>query len=78
MTVLPNKGRLNSLNHMPLLSWDGKKTTIRDFEDTADEYAKAFRREVGGCAPDDLDKITNWSAEDLFCTSKGDSAAPAA
>lgn len=74
-TLLPNKGKLDTLNHMPLLSWDGRKIGVSELEKSADEYSKAFRKEVGGCGNDQLDTKPNWFAADLFCAAKEAEAA---
>ncbi|KAH8172906.1 glycosyltransferase 2 [Sarocladium implicatum] len=77
LTLLPNKGRLDPLSQLPLLAWDGKKSSVDGLEVVARDYAREFRRDVGGCSPDELERMPNWFAEDLFCTTKGDEAAAA-
>lgn len=77
LTLLPNKGTLDPLSQMPLLGWDGKSATMKDLEVVGKEHTKEFRRDVGGCGPDELERMPNWDADDLFCTTKGNEAAAA-
>ncbi|SPQ19945.1 fe446de8-c8b1-46b6-acf4-6c25e5705497 [Thermothielavioides terrestris] len=65
---LPDRGRLPGFDEMPLLLWDGAITGLRDLDDAAADYAKDFRRAVGGCdalTPEEL--VPRPSMKDLFC-----------
>jgi hypothetical protein len=75
--LLPNKGKLEPLGRMPLLAWDGSAMKMEGLLKTADEYSKAFRKEVGGCAGEDLERLPDWSAADLFCEAKKEETVPA-
>lgn len=66
---LPGGGSLPGFDQLPLLTWDGEVTGLRDFDTFASEYASKFRRTIGGCEgflPSDL--IPEKSAADLFCS----------
>jgi len=66
---LPGGGGLPAFDQLPLLTWDGEVTGLRDFDTFASEYASKFRRTIGGCEdflPSDL--IPEKSAADLFCS----------
>ncbi|KAK0390955.1 hypothetical protein NLU13_0458 [Sarocladium strictum] len=69
-TLLPNSGQLQPLGLMPMLKWDGTVTKIEQLTKAADDYAKAFRKDVGGCTGEDLERMPEWSAADLFCEAK--------
>lgn len=62
---LPNDGVLPRFLNMPLLSWDGTKTTPEDLDASAIAYASEFRRTVGGCDG----KAESPSTSPLFCIS---------
>lgn len=63
---LSSKGALPRFNEMPLLRWDGTKSTIQELGDDADAYATQFRNTVGGCAGVKMPENAGY----LFC--KGD------
>lgn len=77
MTLLPNQGQLPPLSRMPLLTWDAQQVRIERLTKDAEEYAKNFRKEVGGCTGADLERTADWSAADLFCDAKHEEAAAA-
>lgn len=65
---LPDRGRLLSFDEMPLLHWNGHVTGLRELDDASADYARDFRRVVGGCgalSPEDL--APRPSMKDLFC-----------
>jgi hypothetical protein len=68
LSMLPFRGELPKTTDMPLLSWDGTRATVEDFEQHAMEYSSAFRREIGGCHEGTPEKVReDFSADDLFC-----------
>ncbi|KUJ16182.1 uncharacterized protein LY89DRAFT_617231 [Mollisia scopiformis] len=68
LTMLPNKGDLPKVWDMPLLSWDGEQIVVDDFHRQAVNYSNVFRREIGGCGTDDMEKVrVDLLAGDLFC-----------
>jgi hypothetical protein len=68
LDTLPYNGVLMPFNELPLLSWDGKLTTLPQMDGWSREYAIQFRREVGGCEGKDVQSMRmDGSARDLFC-----------
>jgi hypothetical protein len=72
---LPNSGNLPNLGTMPMVSWDGEKTTLDEAAKTAREFTAQFKREVGGCtstqakqSKDTLD--ATFLTQSLFCDPK--------
>lgn len=82
LTTLPREGDLLALGDLPLISWNGKSTSLAELETTSIELTKQFRQEVGGCPPsaiNDEDEFgqprRNKDASDLFCKNKGTASA---
>lgn len=67
MSTLPRDGTLPDLNSMPVLAWDGKLDALENMRQTAAQFAKEFRRSVGGCT-DDATPAPDKYAKDLFCS----------
>jgi len=66
--ILPNKGDLPKLSEMPLLTWDGVLTDVDDFGGHAVNYSGVFKREIGGCTENSVEKDrVGMFAGDLFC-----------
>lgn len=85
LTTLPREGDLLALGDLPLISWNGKSTSLAELETTSMELTKQFRQEVGGCPPsavndeDDFGQPRhNKDASDLFCKNKGTASADTA
>ncbi|KAL5595855.1 hypothetical protein FOVSG1_009544 [Fusarium oxysporum f. sp. vasinfectum] len=85
LTTLPREGDLLALGDLPLISWNGKSTSLAELETTSMELTKQFRQEVGGCPPsaiNDEDEFgqprRNKDASDLFCKNKGTASADTA
>lgn len=66
----PKAGWLPRFQAMPLLTWEGTKTTVQEFGDDAVVYATQFRNTVGGCAGTKVGTLVPQTAGNLFC--KGD------
>jgi len=65
---LPKKGGFPPFQELPLLSWDGERKDLQDFDRQAAEYATNFRRSVGGCGHESLhESAPDPAAQDLFC-----------
>lgn len=63
-----DRGSLVPFNEMWLLLWDGTATSLKELDTAAAEYAKEFRRAVGGCDALGLeDLVPRKSMGDLFC-----------
>ncbi|KAF4342525.1 hypothetical protein FBEOM_3552 [Fusarium beomiforme] len=78
LATLPREGNLLALGDLPLVSWDGKSTSLAELKATSTELTKRFRQEVGRCPPsvvDDEDEFgqprRNNDASDLFCENEG-------
>ena len=68
---LPDGGTLAPFNDLPLLSWNGKQTNLKQINDDALSFATEFKRSVGGCTAErTTETLPDKSARDLFCTSK--------
>jgi len=68
LKILPFKGALPEISDMPILSWDGEITRFDSILDSALDYAKIFRREIGGCEETAAEKSQfPLMADDLFC-----------
>ncbi|QGI77536.1 hypothetical protein CEK25_004265 [Fusarium fujikuroi] len=85
LTTLPREGDLLALGDLPLISWNGKSTSLAELETTSMKLTKQFRQEVGGCPPtavNDEDEFGqprhNKDASDLFCKNKGTASADTA
>ncbi|KAK7416059.1 hypothetical protein QQZ08_012141 [Neonectria magnoliae] len=75
LTTLPQGGNTIALKDLPLLSWEGRLTTLDKLHKAAHQYARQFRREVGQCeVPEEEEEEeeprTDRTANDLFCTNK--------
>lgn len=70
MNLLFNKGKLEFLGCMLLLVWDGLVMKMEGLLKIVDEYLKVFRKEVGGCVGEDLERLLDWFVVDLFCEVK--------
>ncbi|KAI0165482.1 hypothetical protein GGR57DRAFT_121528 [Xylariaceae sp. FL1272] len=67
---LPNKGKLRPLNELPLLTWDGQRTSIDELSSRALALELKFKDEVGRCDPNSpagLKRQEPLSTADLFC-----------
>lgn len=62
---LPNNGLLPRFQEMPLLTWEGTKTTVQELDDSAIAYATQFRNTVGGCEGIKMPQTAGF----LFCKS---------
>lgn len=61
-------GLLPPFKELPIMTWNGKVTSLEDFDEGVKDYASEFREAVGGCEdlePEDL--VPKRSAADLFC-----------
>lgn len=68
LSILPKKGELPKLSEMPLLTWDGDLADMDGFGGHAVDYSAIFRREIGGCSEDSVEKDrVGMFAGDLFC-----------
>ena len=68
LKILPFKGVLPKISEIPVLTWNGEVTSIIDVLDSADDYARTFRREIGGCKESAVEKSqVALMAGDLFC-----------
>lgn len=68
---LPDGGTLMPFHDLPLLSWSGKPTKLKQMNDDALSFATEFKRSVGGCTTErTTGSLPDKSARDLFCTSK--------
>lgn len=63
---LPNHGVLPRFQEMPLLTWEGSKTTVQELDEAAVAYATRFRNSVGGCEGKKMPQTTGF----LFCHSE--------
>ncbi|KAF7542347.1 hypothetical protein G7Z17_g11654 [Cylindrodendrum hubeiense] len=76
LVTLPERGEVAELNELPLLSWEGKQTTLDELRKDAHQHARQFRREVGQCevseqaAEEEEEPRADKAARDLFCTNK--------
>ncbi|KAK7417524.1 hypothetical protein QQX98_004488 [Neonectria punicea] len=73
LTTLPQGGDTIALKDLPLLSWEGRLTTLDKLHKAAHQHARQFRREVGQCeVPEEEEEEegprTDRTASDLFCT----------
>jgi len=69
LETLPKGGSLLPFHELPLLSWDGKQTSLHDSNAAAVENAMDFRRLVGGCDTEGVrEPVPEKSAADLFCS----------
>jgi hypothetical protein len=68
LNMLPSKGELPKIGDMPLVTWDGIRINMSDIGKTAVQYSTVFRREIGGCGEDNIEKARmDMMASDLFC-----------
>lgn len=69
LKTLPRGGEQQLPIDLPLLSWDGKQKSMESFEEDAAQYTAVFRREVGQCTGERLEKPPEEDrhARDLFC-----------
>lgn len=66
---LLDNGVLQPFPTMPLLTWDGEKTSVKELDSLAATYAIEFKEQVGVCKGDGMKKDrVKQSAQDLFCT----------
>ena len=65
--VLPFRGEEPRLQSLPHLLFDGTIIQSPEVGAAAVDYAENFRREIGGCKPDDKSKALHGKADDLFC-----------
>lgn len=63
---LPNNGLLPRFQEMPLLTWEGSKTTVQELDEAAVGYATQFRNTVGGCEGIKMPQTAGF----LFCKSE--------
>lgn len=64
---LPEYGGLQPFNDLPLLSWEGKKMTLNQIDESAADYTLVFKRTVGGCKEGEHQVAAHKYAADLFC-----------
>jgi hypothetical protein len=65
---LLDDGVLQAFPAMPLLTWDGEKTSVKELDLLAATYAIEFKEQVGICVGDGMKKTrVKQSAQDLFC-----------
>jgi hypothetical protein len=68
LSILPFEGKLPKVADMPLLSWNGELINVEDIAQHAVDYSKVFRREIGGCDEEAVEKTRyHLAARDLFC-----------
>lgn len=67
LKTLPKDGTLPRLNNLPILTWDGKRTSSDDLDSQAEEFAARFRREIGHCPDGETPISAHRLANDLFC-----------
>lgn len=68
LSMMPNKGELPKVWDMPVLTYDGERVAVDGLYKSSLSYSDVFRREVGGCGPDDMEKVkVEAEAGDLFC-----------
>lgn len=68
LNILPFKGKLPKIHDLPMLSWDGHKVIAVEMANFAKEYSQIFKREIGGCKEDDMEKVkSGTTTSDLFC-----------
>ena len=68
LKILPFRGSLPKISLLPILSWSGEVTSFGEILDSADDYSKVFRREIGGCEETAALKTqVELMAGDLFC-----------
>lgn len=60
---LPSNGLLPRFQEMPLLTWEGSKTTVQELDEDAISYATQFRNTVGGCEGIKMPQTAGY----LFC-----------
>ena len=70
LSILPAEGDLPELEDMPVLSYDGKPTSLNGMD--AELMASKFRREIGDCEDTGTKKQKEQSAADLFCLDDDD------
>jgi hypothetical protein len=67
-SILPFDGNLPRVSELPLLEWDGKRSSPKIIEDLAISFSKIFRHEIGGCNISARNKPrVALGASDLFC-----------
>ncbi|KAI1265592.1 hypothetical protein F5Y18DRAFT_426683 [Xylariaceae sp. FL1019] len=67
---LPNNGELRPLSELPILTWDGQRTSIDELASRALALEFKFKDEVGRCDPDSpagRKRLEPLSTADLFC-----------
>lgn len=62
---LPAKKQLPRFNDLPMLAWEGSRTTLEELDASAVGYASEFRVTIGGCGK----SVTPSLKDPLFCTS---------
>lgn len=68
LNILPFEGELPKIFGLPLITWDGHRIDAAEAGPLAVEYSKVFRREIGGCDEDSIEKTrVGMSVSDLFC-----------
>ncbi|OAA68910.1 hypothetical protein ISF_03285 [Cordyceps fumosorosea ARSEF 2679] len=70
LNTLPDGGALPSLNLLPLLSWNGGTSTMKDIIREATKQAAEFRRQIGTCKDPEAVLKRDKLAADLFCAVK--------
>jgi hypothetical protein len=66
--IAAKDGLLPPFKELPIMTWNGKVTSLADLDEGVKDYASEFREAVGGCEdlkPEDL--VPKQSAADLFC-----------
>jgi hypothetical protein len=70
LSTLPQSGNLPNIHNLPVLTWDGKTSSVEDLEADADEYVVRFRRDVGQCDGKTPRPPPHKLTNDLFCKPK--------
>lgn len=66
---LPHGGGLVPVNDLPLLTWDGRKSTLAQIDESAGDYTLMFKRTIGNCREGENQVVAHKYAADLFCRS---------
>jgi hypothetical protein len=68
--ILPFKGDLPELPHLPLLDYRGEQSSLLDTDGVQQDYIAHFREHVGGCDAKEAKRKRlpkGLGTEDLFC-----------
>lgn len=68
LDTLPEDGHLPPFGNMAVLDWGGSLVDLKQMDGDSRAYALGFRKEVGGCVPDEVQKPEmGKTATELFC-----------